>query len=168
MENARQVIKEVADNVSQKSSSRKDEITVMKAMINDPDFKVDVYGKTGKEDEYFPAREVRKVVANVMAATAKLPGKEAQQLVDSYEFTKSDASAFVGLAKEFVGTYTKETGRKLPLGGRIDSNIELMWKQIPARKVEVPSSIGSKRSETFIPEHGGLKASNPCPPWVEK
>ena len=48
MENAREVIAAVRDSVSQHSASRKDEITVMKAIINDPEYSVDVYDKDGK------------------------------------------------------------------------------------------------------------------------
>ena len=42
MENAREVIAAVRDSVSQHSASRKDEITVMKAIINDPEYSVDI------------------------------------------------------------------------------------------------------------------------------
>lgn len=164
-ENAKQVIADVTANVSQRSASRKDEITVMKAMMNDSDFSVDVYEKDGKVGEYYPAREIRKMVANVMASTTRIPNKEAAELVDSYEFTKSDAAALVGASKEFVNTYL-HTGRKLPLGGRETSNIELMWKEVAKRTAGIPSKDGS-RAETIIPAHGGIKASCPCPKWVK-
>ena len=56
-ENATKVIKEIADNVTQKSSSKKDEIAVMKAMINDPNFSVDIYNDSGKCGEYYPSEK---------------------------------------------------------------------------------------------------------------
>lgn len=166
MESARKIIAEVTDGVNQRSASRKDEITVMRAMMNDTNFSVDVYDKEGKVGEYFPSKEVRKVVSNVVAATTKLPIKEATDLVNSYEFTKADAQAMVNLSKEFVNTYL-HTGRKLPLGGRINSNIELMWKDVAERTAGIPSKDGRARTETFVPAHGGIKASNPCPSWVK-
>lgn len=166
MENAKQVIAEVTKAVSQKSASKKDEITVMKAMMNDPEFSVGVYDKTGKIEDYTPGKDFRKVVSNAISATTKISGKEAAELLNNYEFTKSDASAMVGFAKEFVHTYL-HTGRKLPLGGRENSNVELMWKEIADRTAGIPGSgSGDARSQTFIPAHGGVKASCPCPSWV--
>lgn len=166
MENARAIIAEVTDNVNQRSASRKDEITVMRAMINDPEFSVEVYDKTGKVGEYYPSREIRKMISNVVSTTVKIPVKEAAELVNDYEFTKSDAAAVVGITKEFVNTYL-QTGRKLPLGGRKTSNVELMWKEIADRTAGIPNKGSNERSETFIPAHSGIKASCPCPPWVK-
>ena len=167
MENAREVIAAVRDSVSQHSASRKDEITVMKAIINDPDYSVDVYDKDGKSEEYQPAKEFRRVISNAVAATTKIPTKEAVELVNSYEFSKSDAAALVGLSKEFVHSYL-QTGRKLPIGGRITSNVELVWKKFPERTAGVPARAGeTDRSTTVIPAHEGIKVSNPCPPWVK-
>ena len=164
-ENAKKTIAQVAENVTQKSSSRKDEITVMKAMMNDPDFSIDIYDKTGKCGEYYPSREVRKMVSKVLSETARIPSREASELVDNYEFTKADASAMVNLSKEFINTYLKNTGRKMSLGGRATSDIELMWKEIADRTVEIPSKDGS-RIRTFIPAHSGIKTMCPCPEWV--
>ena len=164
-ENARKTIAQVAENVTQKSSSRKDEIIVMKAMMNDQNFSVDVYDKTGKCGDYYPAREVRKMVSKVISETTRIPAKEASELVDNYEFTKADASAMVNISKEFFNTYLKETGRKISLGGRATSDIELMWKEIADRTVEIPSKDGT-RIQTFIPAHSGIKTMCPCPEWI--
>ena len=166
MESAKQVIEEVTKGVTQKSASRKDEITIMKAMINDSNYKVDVYEKEGKVDEYCPSADIRKVISNVMSTTTKMSMKEASELVNNYEFTKADATALVGVSKEFINTYL-QTGRKLPLGGRATSNIELMWKNVAAHTVEIPSKNSSERTTTSIPAHGGIKVICPCPSWVK-
>lgn len=166
MDNARQIIAEVTDNVNQRSSSKKDEITVMKAMINDPNFTVGVYDKSGKVGEYCPSQEVRKMVSNIVTATTKIPNTEAKELVDMYEFTKSDASTLINLSKEFVNTYL-HTGRKLPLGGRQNSNVELMWKEIGDRTAEIPVKGTNDRVQTVVPAHGGIKAINTCPSWIK-
>ena len=161
------IIKYVKSNVTQCSSSKKDEITVMQAMMNDTNFSVDVYSKGGKVDEYYPSRELRKVVTNVVASTTHIPVKEATELVNAYEFTRVDAAAMVNMSKEFVNTYL-QTGRKLPLGGRKNSDIELMWKNIEDRTTEIPiKSETGERMNTFIPAHGGIKAINPCPEWLK-
>jgi hypothetical protein len=167
MTSAYQIIKDVKSNVTQCSSSKKDEITVMQAMMNDTNFSVDVYSKGGKVDEYYPSRELRKMVTNVVASTTHIPVKEATELVNSYEFTRVDAAAMVNASKEFVNTYL-QTGRKLPLGGRKNSDVELMWKNIEDRTTEIPiKSETGERLNTFIPAHGGIKAINPCPEWLK-
>lgn len=167
MTSAYDIIKDVKSNVAQCSSSKKDEITVMQAMMNDTNFSVDVYSKGGKVDEYYPSRELRKVVTNVVASTTHIPVKEATELVNAYEFTRVDAAAMVNMSKEFVNTYL-QTGRKLPLGGRKNSDIELMWKNIEDRTTEIPiKSETGERLNTFIPAHGGIKAINPCPEWLK-
>ena len=43
MENVKEVIDDIKNNLTQRSSSRKDEVSVMKAMLNDPEYTVDVY-----------------------------------------------------------------------------------------------------------------------------
>lgn len=167
MTSAYDIIKDVKSNVTQCSSSKKDEITVMQAMMNDTNFSVDVYSKGGKVDEYYPSRELRKVVTNVVASTTHIPVKEATELVNAYEFTRVDAAAMVNMSKEFVNTYL-QTGRKLPLGGRKNSDIELMRKNIEDRTTEIPiKSETGERLNTFIPAHGGIKAINPCPEWLK-
>ena len=167
MTSAYDIIKDVKSNVTQCSSSKKDEITVMQAMMNDTNFSVDVYSKGGKVDEYYPSRELRKVVTNVVASTTHISVKEATELVNAYEFTRVDAAAMVNMSKEFVNTYL-QTGRKLPLGGRKNSDVELMWKNIEDRTTEIPiKSETGERLNTFIPAHGGIKAINPCPEWLK-
>ena len=167
MTSAYDIIKDVKSNVTQCSSSKKDEITVMQAMMNDTNFSVDVYSKGGKVDEYYPSRELRKVVTNVVASTTHIPVKEATELVNAYEFTRVDAAAMVNISKEFVNTYL-QTGRKLPLGGRKNSDIELMWKNIEDRTTEIPiKSDTGERLNTFVPAHGGIKPINPCPEWLK-
>lgn len=168
MENAKRVIKSVTDAVSQKSSSKKDEITVMKAIMNDPQYSVDVYGKEGKTGTYEPGKDFRKVVANAIAETVRIPKKEAAELLNEYDFSKSDAASMVNFSKEFINTYL-HTGRKLPLGGRDTSNIELEWKNIGERISSTPikQEDGSRvRVDKFIPAHGGIKTTNSCPEWV--
>ena len=166
MESARKTISEISDSVNQHSASRKDEVTVMKAMLNDPTFSVGVYDKSGKIGDFCPSGEFRKMIGNVVTATTKIPAKEARDLVDRYEFTKADAAAVIGVSKEFFNSYLP-TGRKVQLGGRKTSNIELMWKNIDERVAGVPTKVNGERAETLIPAHGGIKAINKCPVWLK-
>ena len=124
MNTVKQLIDEINTTRTQTSSSIKDETRVMKAMLNDPDFKVDIYGKSGVEGSYCPYEESRTMIANIIKETTKISKQEATALADSYEFGNQEANIMIGISKEFINTYL-ETGRKLPLGGREDSNISI-------------------------------------------
>lgn len=172
----RELVAEI-DNVrrDQTSVSAKDEVRVMRAMLNDPTFTVDVYGKQGVEGQYCPYNESRTMVAKILQDTARITGKEAAELASRYQFGKQESSIMVGLAKEYINTYM-ETGRKLPLGGRERSNISIAKKVKEARQNSFPKKTGinddgTDRYETvddgYIPAHGSLKVYSSCPPWVK-
>ena len=46
------LIKEIKDGITQRTSSNKDEVRVMKAMLNDRTYEVGVYNKTGRVDSF--------------------------------------------------------------------------------------------------------------------
>lgn len=162
MENAKLLVKDIKDNLDKKTASRKDERSVMKAMLNDPNFKVGIYSKAGKGEDYSPYEDTRKTFANIIAATTKMPVSEARELANGYEVTKSDADTFVNVSKEFINTYM-ETGRKLPLGGRKRSNVTLIKKEVPKRKTRVPNQDKS----VTIPAHDSIKVYGSCPSWMK-
>jgi hypothetical protein len=162
MEKFQEVFDEVKAGVKQKSSSKKDEVTIMKALMNDSDYSTKIYGTKDGVDTHYPSQELRKVVANAVSEITKIPAKEATELVKNYEFTKSDAQTMVNFSKEFVYSYL-QTGRKLPLGGRVESDVELIWKNIGARNANIPNSSGKS---VIIPEHGGIRAINKIPSWA--
>lgn len=169
------MIKEIRDNLSQVSSSQKDEVTIMQAMLNDPSYKVGVYKKDGLDHEYCPAEEARAMVGRIISSTTKMSPVEAKALGSDYEFTKADASTMVGISKEFINTYI-QTGRKLPLGGRENSDVSLEMKDVEAKMSGFPKKIGVDASgkpiykieQTEVPAHGGIKSSSPCPSWIIK
>lgn len=166
-ENAKQVIGEIKEICkNQHAVSKKDEIAVMKAMLNDTTFSVGIYDKSGKVGDYCPAEDVRKMLSNVIANTTKISNKEASELAANYEFTKSDATTMINVSKEFINTYLP-TGRKLGLGGRETSDIKLLWKEIPEKVAGIPNKGSSDRSSAIIPAHSGIKTSNPCPVWLK-
>ena len=168
-EKVKDLVQEIAVNLSQKSASQKDEVRVMQAMLNDKTYVVGEYNKSGKVGEYCPYDDSRKMIANVISAAAKVPAAESKQLASEYEFTKSDANVMVGISKEFVNTYVG-TGRKLPLGGRENMNVSLQQKKVDEKKKQFPvNGVGSsERGEVTIPAHVTLKASGPCPVWLKK
>lgn len=171
----KEIIKDINNNLKQTSSSQKDEVTVMQAMLNDKGYKVKVYNKGGNDiTEYCPAEDYRSMCANVIASTAKMPKAEAAKLVEDYDVSKTDAASMVNVSKEFVNTYLS-TGRKLPFGGRSDSNYALSIKNIPASVKTYPKKVGVNEDGTAryengqknVPAHKSIRAYGPCPVWVK-
>ena len=165
MNTVKELINEIHSNLSQTSSSQRDETRVMQAMLSDPFYTVDVYG--GKDESpisYNPTMDFRNMCASVMSNTAKIPMAEAEQLID----------AMIRVSKEFVNTYL-QTGRKLPLGARETSDVSISAKHIPAATRTYPMKVGVNedgtdryvKEPTTIPAHDSLRVSAPCPSWVK-
>lgn len=169
-----ELLKEIQDTHKQVSSSQKDEVRVMQAMLNDTSYEVGVYAKSGKVGTYNPAQDFRAMQTRIVSSVTKIGKEEATKLVDDYEVTKSDASTMVNVSKEFVNTYL-DSGRKLSLGGREKSNFALSLRNVPATEKtyqrKYDDGNGNTKWEpgkTLIPEHKGLKARSSCPSWVKK
>lgn len=171
----RELVKEIDRTRSQTSASAKDEQRVMKEMLNDPEFVVDVYAKSGVVGQYCPCEDAHDMVANIIKGAAKISTKEAEHLAKDYEFTNKDATTMVNISKEFINTYM-ETGRKLPLGGRETSNISISKKVKAERSNNFPKKVGvnddgTDKYETVgdgtIPSHTSLKVYSSCPPWLK-
>lgn len=168
------LLAEISGNLSQVSSSHKDEVRVMQAMISDPSYEVTVYGKNGPEGTYNPTKEFRSMCASVMSHTAKISNAEATQLMDGYTVSKAEAESMVGVAKEFVNTFT-QTGRKLPLGAREKSDVSLSLKNVEASTRLYPKKVGVNddgsdryvKTPTNIPAHESIRVHAPCPSWVK-
>ena len=163
------LVKDINKNLSQASSSQKDEIRVMESMLNDKEFKVGEYTKEGKVGEYSPYEDSRKMISNVITKTVKIPAPEAKDLAEAYTFGKSESASMVNISKEFINTYV-QTGRKLPLGGRENMNASLLIKHVEEATKQFPvGGIGSTtRGEVTIPAHDSLKVAAPCPIWKKK
>ena len=163
------LIKDIRTNLKQKSASQKDEVRVMKAMLNDKDFRVGEYTKEGKVGEYSPYEDSRKMVTTILSSAAKIPSAEAKEIANKYEFGKSEANTLINISKEFVNTYVR-TGRKLPLGAREDMNVSVQLKEVPEAVKQFPKGgIGSsERGQVTIPAHNTLKATGPCPSYLKK
>lgn len=167
--NQLKIVEEIKSNLKQRSASQKDEVAVMQGMLNDKDYAVGVYSKEGKIGEYSPYEDSRKMVSSILTETTGISGKEAGSLAGEFEFTKSEATTMVNISKEYVNTYL-QTGRKLPLGGRENSDIALMAKDIKEAEKKFPGSIGNKDGEmktAVIPAHGSIKVIAPCPSWLK-
>lgn len=169
------LVKEIHDGLKQKNSSQKDEVRVMQAMLNDTSFKVGIYGKDGKEGEYCPAEDFKSMAASVVASVAKINKKEAEDIMATYEVSKTEATSMVNVSKQFINTYL-DTGRKFPLGGRETTNYALVAREIPEKTKPCPQKVGVDDAGKpiydtpikTIPAHIGLKAYSPYPAWMSK
>lgn len=171
-------VKELIANINevrtQTSASVKDEVRVMRAMLNDPTFKVDVWSKNGIEGQYCPYDEARTMIANIIKDTTKISANEATDLASSYQFSNQEASIMIGISKEFINTYM-ETGRKLPLGGRETSDIAIAKKTKEEHVNSYPKKVGTNEdgtdkyetTEETVPAHGSLKVYSPTPSWLK-
>ena len=167
------LVNEIKETHKQVSSSMKDEIRVMQAMLNDTDYEVGVYGNAGQVGTYNPAKEFRAMQSKIIESTVKISKSEAENLVAGYEVTKSDAAIMVGISKEFINTYL-DTGRKISLGGREQYSYTLASKDIPETEKTYQRRIANGNGNVTwepgvktIPAHKGLKAKSTCPSWVK-
>ena len=168
------LVKEIDQNRSQTAASQKDEVRVMQAMLNDTTYKVGVYDKSGKKDEYCPAEDFKKMAASVVSSTTKISKDESEKLLADYEVTKSEAGAMVNISKEFINTYLG-TGRKISLGGREKSNFALSKVDKEETTKRFPKKVGVsddgkdiyEHCEKKVPAHTSIKAHGSCPVWVK-
>lgn len=166
--NVQELISDIKNNLSQKSSSNRDEVRVIRAMLNDRNFKVTTYSNNGTS-EHCPAEDYRAMLSGVIASTTKISKAEADNLANSYEAKKSDAETMVQLSKDFINCSLR-TGRKINLGGTEKSNISIQLKEIEEGVKRYPKKNADgtyTKAETRIPAHEGLKVTSPCPTWVK-
>lgn len=168
------LVKEIKDGLSQTSSSAKDEVRVMQAMLNDTNYEVGVYTNSGLKETYNPAKDYRAMLSSVVANTTKISKEEATSLIADHEVSKSEASTMVNVSKEFVNTYIG-TGRKLPFGGREKSNIAISIKPVEETIKTYPKKVGVNEDgtgryetgERKVPAHTSAKLFASCPDWVK-
>ena len=179
MENNKQqgvqeIIDEIRNGLSQTSSSTRDEIRVMKGLLNDKNFKVDIYDKTGKIGERCPSQEIRNMISGVVSATTKISSAEAENLVNDYEFKKSDAVTMIDFSKDYINT-ALSTGRKIPLGATATSNISISRKEVEAKTRHYPKRVGvnedgtprCETAEAVVPAHDSIRVFSPCPAYIK-
>ena len=84
-----ELLAEIQETHKQVSSSQKDEVRVMQAMLNDTSYEVGVYAKSGKVGTYNPAQDFKAMQSRIVSSVTKMGKDEAKKLVDDYEVTKS-------------------------------------------------------------------------------
>lgn len=159
----KELIKKIKES-NPRGGSHKDEIAVMKAMLNDASYEVEVYDNKGKVGTFKPYDNARKNVVNVLTKTG-MNKSEATTIAENYSYSSSEAENFVAISKEFVNTYT-DSGRMLNLGKRENYSASLRKKEIPAkeRKYFTKDEKGNTVTKIAkIPAHVSLKSTSKCP-----
>lgn len=173
--NAKELIENINKNRTQVSANSKDEVDVMRAMLNDSNYKVDVWSRKGVVGQICPRENMTNIAANILHSSTKMSMNEATELANKYEYTKNDAQDAINVSKQFVLGYL-ESGRKLPLGARKDVNASLELKHKEEKVSSFPMPIGvdangekiySTKSNGITPAHNVVKASGSCPAWVK-
>lgn len=155
MGNVKTLIEEIK-KANSKGGSRKDEVRVMKAMLNDTDFQVGVYNNEGKESEYCPAEVAKNMVGDIISSATNVSKNEAQAIANDYTFTNKDAEKMVTISKEFVNVYT-DSGRKFNLGKRETSNVSLYKKDVETRERNFPKAVVGKDGKPVLDDKGNAK-----------
>lgn len=171
--NVKELVKGI--NPSQKSVNKRDEIAVMKEMLNDKNYSAVVYGNQGPIESFCPGAAATDLAASILSGAADLPKQEAQQLASMYEFTNQDAGNMININNEFINLYL-QTGRKYSFGGRQDHEYAIMQKVVePCTKVyNKQTGINPdgtriyEKAETQVPGFIGLSTKAGCPTWVKK
>lgn len=169
MEQLKDVISEIKDNVSQKSINKVDEIKVMKAMLNDPDFSLTVYDKNlGAIGERCPHSEAIQFITNVISTATGLDRKSTRLLADKYEFTKRDSSFLLDNMRDFLRVYT-DTGRKINIMQTESTEACLFTCDVPSGMKSVPDRDNpGKNKQVKTNPYTKLVSSTKCPKYNKK
>ena len=140
------VVSSIKKDLRQSSSSSKDEVTVMMAMMNDKTYKVDELGKDGQVvSTYCPAEVAQDLAATIIKSATKVSAAEADELAKNHTFGRKEATAMVTMSKEFVNTYL-DCGRKIKFGNREGKSLVLSQKDKEASNCTFPKRTGYDES----------------------
>lgn len=171
MDAVKTLINDIKENNSQVAVNQKDELNFMKTMLNTREYEVDVYNGKGIIGTFNPSNAARETLAIGISGAAKVPMSEAESLAENHEFGKKEAENYIGISKQFVLGYA-ETGRKLKLGTREDSDVAISMKHIDAQtNVKVPNRVNGTiqgTKEVDLPAYNKMKVSSPCPKHLKK
>ena len=166
-------IRNTRNNKTTKSyitKSQKEEIRVIKILINDTEFELYVYNIIGEISKFNPSKTLRETLSNIIHSTIHISKEESDILMKQYEFNNKEAENLLNISKEFIHTYL-ETGNKLSLGCREKSDISFYKKTVESYHISctVLQPDGSYiRKGTIIPTYETIKVDNKCPSGIKK
>lgn len=169
MNKVEEVVKEIKKNAKQVAINKIDEVKVMKAMLNDSDFKVGVYNKRSGELEYHcPKDSINNMISSIIHNTTGLDNETCKEFANKYEYTSKDAQTIVDISKDFINTYT-DTGRKINIVQDMKTEAYLYKKQIAESTKTVPDRLHGGEPRTIHTEsYTKLVSSSKCPKYIKK
>lgn len=155
------VIKEIKESGSSKAS-QKDEVALMRAMLNDPTFACTNVDSKGNPVIFNPCETWKGICSAVVSESTGMTKTEAEGLVANYNVGNTTASQMIDISKNFINTAIS-TGRKVNLPSREDSKCTLYQEARPEVTAKAP-----KTGQTIvIPAFTKVKAQSTCPLWVK-
>lgn len=173
--NVKEIVKGIQETRTQQSVSAKDEVKFMRAMLNDRNYEVGVYGSEGQTGTFNPSVAARDMAGSIISGATKISAEEGRQLAEDYEFTKKDSQNMIDISKQFILGYG-ETGRKIKLGGREQSDVSLVLEDVEAHTATYPKKVGVnedgsaryENGQVEVPGYQRIRAISPCPSWVKR
>ena len=157
-------IKEITKK--QKSISISDEIRVMRGMLNDPDFSINIYDRRkGLIGTRCPREEALNFITNTTSSITGLDRKSTKELAENYEFTKKDAIFFLNMNKDFNQTYLN-TGRKIALVQDERSEASVFYRATEPREKLIPDKDGSIKTK-FLPGFNKVIVKSKAPKYMQ-
>ena len=160
------VIKDIKDNLTQRSVNKIDENKVMRAMLNDPNFSISVYDRSaGYVGQRCPRQEAVKFLKNVISGATGLDRKDSEHLAENYEFTKGDANFMLTNMRDFLQVYTG-TGRKINIIQSEKTEASIFTKPVGSIEKKVPDkdNPGASKNIKTAP-YVKLVSSSKCPKY---
>ena len=159
------LISDIKKNTNQIAINKVDEVKVMVSMLNDKDFTLGVYDKSGYIGQKCPHNDAVKFVKGIIAGATGLDNKDALHLAENYEFSKRDANFLIDNMKDFINVYTT-TGRKINVIQNANTEASLFTKEIKAGEKLIPDKENpGKTKKVSTSGYTKLVSSSKCPKY---
>ena len=147
------LIQSIIERTSQTAVNKADEVILMQCMLNDKSYKVPIYDRNkGYVGSRCPREEALGIAVDTLSGVTGMTHAEAEALTNEYQFTKKDASRYINLGKDFIGTYM-QTGRKMILTSDPRGESSINYKYVEGGKEKsVPDRQNPGQSKTIITE----------------
>lgn len=163
------MVEEIKKTSSQTAINKVDELKVMTCMLNDKDFKFDIYQRgNGKVAEVCPHDEMVSLATEIICTGTGLDKNTSNHLASNMTFSKSEARKILDLNKEFIDVYMR-TGRKYNLMQNESTEANIYTKDMGPSKKSIPDkdNPGTTKSITTSP-YIKLVSQTRCPKYKGK
>ena len=160
-----QLINDIKKSTTQLSSSKIDEVNVMKSMLNDKNFKIGIYDKNdGYVGEHCPADEATMFIKNIIQGATGLDSRDSLHLAQEYQFTKKDATFMLSNMRDFIDIYTS-SGRKINIIQNKTTEASIFVKEVSASTKKVPDKESGKSKQITTSPFTKLISISKCPKY---